>query len=54
VLQWRTFRDAADEAGISRLYGGIHIQDGDLRGRALGASIGEKAYNKAQTYFNGD
>lgn len=53
VLQWKTFRDASDEAGISRLYGGIHIQDGDLRGRELGAKIGERAFAKAQQYFNG-
>src|SRR5690606_760696 len=36
VLQWETFQEAADEAGMSRRYGGIHFQDGDLRGRELG------------------
>jgi len=39
VLRWPTFRDAADEAGLSRLYGGIHIQDGDLRGREIGRKV---------------
>jgi hypothetical protein len=29
VLRWNTFQEAADEAGISRRYGGIHFQDGD-------------------------
>lgn len=53
VLRWHTFKEAADEAGFSRLFGGIHIQDGDLRGRALGAAVAQRAYAKAQTYFNG-
>ena len=53
VLQWDTFIDAADEAGISRLYGGIHIQDGDLRGRELGRKIGVNAYDEAMRYING-
>ena len=35
-------RSAANEAGISRIYGGIHFPFGDLNGRALGACIGEK------------
>ena len=43
VLRWKTFRDASNEAGISRLYGGIHFQDGDLRGRALGREVGRMA-----------
>ncbi|MFN2138685.1 MAG: DUF6851 domain-containing protein, partial [Candidatus Promineifilaceae bacterium] len=43
VLQWPTFQDAADEAGLSRRYGGIHFQDGDLRGRAMGTQIGAQA-----------
>jgi len=53
VLQWPTFKDAADEAGISRLFGGIHIQDGDLRGRTLGEQIGNNAFSRAQEYING-
>ncbi len=44
VLQWATFQEAADEAGLSRIFGGIHIQDGDLRGRELGLSVGQNAY----------
>ena len=30
-LQWATYYDAADQAGISRLYGGIHIAGRRLR-----------------------
>ncbi len=53
TLRWETFQEAADEAGISRLYGGIHIQDGDLRGRTLGAAVGAKAMAKAKALFAG-
>ena len=53
VLQWETFIDAADEAGISRLYGGIHIQDGDLRGRELGRKVGISAFDEAMRYIHG-
>jgi hypothetical protein len=53
VLKWETFQEAADEAGISRLYGGIHFQDGDLRGRQMGKQIGELAYIIAQRYWTG-
>jgi hypothetical protein len=31
---------AAEEAGISRLYAGIHFQSGNLNGRALGNCVG--------------
>ena len=47
VLAWRTFTEAADEAGLSRLYGGIHFEDGDLHGRALGRQVGEAALDLA-------
>jgi PAP2 superfamily len=38
VLQWDTFSDAANQAGTSRRYGGIHFRRADLAGRMLGAS----------------
>lgn len=53
VLQWDTFSTAADEAGLSRLYGGIHFAEGDLRGRQMGRLIGVQAYQMAKTYWNG-
>jgi hypothetical protein len=53
TLSWATFSDAADEAGISRRYGGIHFEDGDLRGREMGRQIGAQAWNKAQAYITG-
>ncbi len=52
-LQWATFYDAADQAGISRLYGGIHVEADDLRGRVMGARCGEDAWALAQRYWTG-
>jgi hypothetical protein len=53
TLSWRTMQDAADQAGLSREFGGIHFTEGDHDGRALGAKIGQAVFQKAQTYFNG-
>lgn len=53
TLSWKTFSAAADEAGMSRRYGGIHFEQGDLQARALGRKVGAKVWAKAQTYFNG-
>jgi hypothetical protein len=52
VLYWATFSDAADEAGISRRFGGIHFIDGDLESRKLGRVIGQQAWKKTQKLFN--
>lgn len=52
TLTWNTFLDAADEAGYSRRYGGIHFQDGDMRARDMGAAIGKQAYQWAELYWN--
>ncbi len=51
VLQWATYRDAADEAGLSRLYGGIHVRADDLAGRRLGAEVGRAAWDHARTFY---
>lgn len=53
VLQWDTFQQAAGEAGISRLYGGIHIQDGDRYGRRMGKQIAGQAFALAEQYWTG-
>ena len=52
-LQWATYADAADQAGISRIYGGIHVRADDFGGRLIGADIGKAAWAKAQQYFDG-
>ena len=53
TLQWATYFDASDEAGISRLYGGIHVQADDFQGRITGSQIGIDAYALAHNYFIG-
>jgi hypothetical protein len=53
TLSWATFTDAANQAGMSRRYGGIHFREGDLQSRAMGKLIGAQAWAKAQTYFSG-
>jgi hypothetical protein len=53
TLSWRTFSEAADEAGLSRRLGGIHFEAGDLEGRALGRRIGALVWQKARAYFDG-
>ena len=51
LLQWATYDDAADQAGISRLYGGIHVRADDFNGRIMGESIGKAAWQKALVHF---
>jgi hypothetical protein len=52
-LQWATYFDAADQAGISRLFMGIHISPDDFEGRKMGARVGRQAWALAQRYFAG-
>lgn len=53
TLAWATFSAAADQAGLSRRYGGIHFVDGDLAGRELGKAVARRAWAKAQGYLRG-
>jgi len=52
TLKWPTFLAAANEAGISRRYGGIHFKAGDLAGRQVGLLVGQEVWRKAKTYFH--
>ena len=52
-LQWATYLDAADQAGQSRLWGGIHIEVDDLVGRRVGLEVGRGAIPWAQRHFGG-
>jgi hypothetical protein len=53
TLQYATYYDAADLAGISRVICGIHIQADDFNGRITGSRTGKKAWDLAQRYFQG-
>jgi hypothetical protein len=51
TLQWATYQDASDQAGVSRLYGGIHVRADDFAGRVIGAEVGAVAWERAQSYY---
>jgi uncharacterized protein DUF6851 len=53
ILQSATYFDAADQAGQSRLYGGIHVQADDFTGRIVGSTCGKDAWLLAQRYYAG-
>jgi hypothetical protein len=53
VLQAATYFDAADQAGLSRIYGGIHVSADDFAGRKIGSVCGKRALALARRYFDG-
>jgi PAP2 superfamily len=52
VRKYNSFFQASSEAGISRLYGGIHFRDAIEQGIWLGKKAGEFAVTKLDGYFN--
>ncbi len=52
-LQWATYRDAADQSALSRIWGGIHPPADDLPGRRLGAVVGGQAFSQAASLIAG-
>jgi len=53
TLQWATYRDAADQCSLSRIWGGIHPPVDDMPGRLIGRQIGQAAFTLAENYFSG-
>jgi hypothetical protein len=53
TLEWATYYDAADQAGQSRLFGGIHIEADDFIGRIIGSACGRAAWRLALAYYAG-
>lgn len=49
VKHLASFREAAHEAGLSRLYGGIHFSMDNLAGRAQGECIGRAVLSRVHT-----
>src|SRR5437667_384596 len=43
----------ANEAGLSRLFGGIHFEDDNTTAQNVGYLIGVQAWAKALTFFDG-
>jgi hypothetical protein len=52
TLDWPTFTDAAKQAGMSRMYGGIHFMQANETGLEMGRNIGQCAWEKALFFFN--
>jgi uncharacterized protein DUF6851 len=52
-LQWGTYYDAADQAGLSRIWGGIHPPADDLPARRAGSQCGLGVWALAQRYWDG-
>ena len=53
TLQWATYFDAADQVGLSRIWGGIHPPADDFAGRRVGATCGQGVWALARKYFDG-
>ena len=53
TLQWCSYYDAADQAGQSRRYGGIHPSEDDFHGRHVGSVAGQSAFTLAEKYWSG-
>jgi hypothetical protein len=52
-LRWQTFSSAAQQAGMSRLYGGIHFMEGNLHGLTIGEKVGACVWEKATSLWEG-
>ncbi|BDX04807.1 hypothetical protein MACH26_03280 [Planctobacterium marinum] len=52
TLQWATYRDAADQCSLSRIWGGIHPPADDIPGRLMGEQIGQQGFAFAESFFN--
>lgn len=53
-LQWATYRDAADQASLSRVWAGANAPFDDIPGRLIGTQTGTAAFQLAKTYFYKD
>jgi hypothetical protein len=53
TISFATFSDAATQAGLSRLLGGIHFREDIDDGQVIGKIMGAKAWNRAQRLFAG-
>ncbi|MCP9802394.1 vanadium-dependent haloperoxidase [Cyanobium sp. T1G-Tous] len=51
-LKWDTWEDAWKESGISRIYGGIHFDDGNEQGLQLGQAIGSAVFKEVSSLWS--
>ena len=52
-LSYATFTDAVQQAGLSRLYAGIHFSDDNTIGQGIGYRVGKAVWQKAQFLADG-
>ena len=50
-LQWVSYKDAADQCSLSRIWGGIHPYIDDIPGRLIGKIIGNDSFEFGAGYF---
>lgn len=53
TFTWSSLPQAGDAAGLSRRYGGIHFEPGDLAGRNLGRAVGGIVLARCRALFEG-
>ena len=53
VRHFASFQAAADEAAMSRLFGGIHYTTGNEAGKLVGRCVGEKVLQRLKTRSEG-
>jgi len=53
ILRWATFAEAAEQAGLSRRFGGIHFLADDLVGRETGQGVADAVWDEAMGYILG-
>lgn len=52
TLQWATYREAADETCLSRIWGGIHPPVDDIEGRKIGEKVAAQSFAFANRVFD--
>ena len=52
TLQWATYREAADETCLSRIWGGIHPPIDDIEGRKMGEKVALKTFQFVNQVFD--
>ena len=50
TLQWATYRDAANECSLSRLFGGIHPPVDDMPGRRVGTKVAQAVVDRMDAH----
>jgi hypothetical protein len=53
ALRYATYYDAADGAGLSRVWGGIHPNADNLAGRRVGERVGKDVWTLVKRYWDG-